>query len=136
MNEQIDQFFEGLRTKVDEAERRVKDLNATAKTAAEKAQKQVTAQLATLDAKAKQHRANVEAAGAKAKQWLDEKKIATAAKIESWKAQQEVKLLAARAKLAEDYAAASITAAASAIDEAEGAVVEAIGARLDAEAVK
>jgi hypothetical protein len=67
---------------------------------------------------------------------LEEKKVATKEKIESWKAQQEVKRLDAYAKLAEDYAVASIAAAGSTVDEAARAVVEAIGARLDADSAK
>ena len=132
-DQQITQFFTELRTKVDEAEKRVKELSATAKTAADKAQSQAKAQLAGLEMKAKEHHAKLEAAEAKAKKWLEEKALATKEKIESWKAQQEVKRLDAYAKLAEDYAVASIAAAGSTVDEAARAVVEAIGARLDAD---
>lgn len=136
MREQIDHLFKEVRTKLDGAEKRIKDLNAAAKTAAERAKAQAKTQLATLETKAKEHHAKVEAAEAKAKKWLEEKKAAPADKIASWKAQHEVKRLDAYAKLAEDYAAASIGAATSAIDEAELAVVQAIDARLDADAAK
>jgi len=136
MKEQIDSFFKKLRAKADEAEKRIKDLNAATKGTAEKAKTQAKAQLAALEEKAKQHRAKVEAAEAKAKEWLKAKKATTEEKIASWKAQQEVKKLDAHADIAEAYAAASMEAAASGIDEAHRAVVEAIGARLDAEAAK
>ncbi len=132
MNEQIDRFFSEVRAKVNEAEKRIKELNVAAKGAAENAKSQAKAQLATLEAKAKEHRAKAEAAEAKAKKWLEEKKATTAEKIANWKAQHETKRLAAYADLAEDYAAASIAAASSSIDEAERAVVEAIAARLEA----
>jgi hypothetical protein len=136
MHEQIDHLFKEVRSKLDGAEKRIKDLNAAAKTAAEKARAQAKAEFGALETKAKEHRAKVEAAEAKAKKWMEEKKAATADKIASWKAQHEVKRLDAYAKLAEDYAAASIGAATSAIDEAEAAVVQAIDARLDADAGK
>jgi hypothetical protein len=68
------------------------------------------------------------------KAWVEEKKTATSEKIAAWKAQHDVKKLAAYADSAEDYAVASIQLAAAAVDEAERAAVEAVVARMDADA--
>jgi hypothetical protein len=133
MNEKIDGFCKDLRAKLDGVEKRIKDLNAGAKSATEKAKLEAKAQLAALENRAKDQRAKVQSAEAKAKAWVEEKKTVTAEKIAGWKAQHEVKKLSAYADLAEDYAAGSIELAAPAIDEAERAAVEAISARIDAD---
>jgi len=134
MNEKMDVFCKELRTKLDGVEKRIKDLNTGAKGATEKAKADAKARLAALADQAKAQRVKTQTAEAKAKEWLEEKKAVTAEKIANWKAQHEVKKLAAHADIAEDYAAASIDLAAGAIDEAERAAVEAISARLDANA--
>jgi hypothetical protein len=136
MNEKIDGFCKELRTKLDGVEKRIKDLNAGAKQATEKAKVEAKAQLAALENRAKDQRAKVQAAEAKAKTWLDEKKTATSEKIAAWKAQHEVRKLAAHADGAEDYAVASTQLAAAAVDEAERAVVDAVVARMDADAAQ
>jgi hypothetical protein len=62
--------------------------------------------------------------------------MATGEKIAAWKAQRDVKKLAAHADSAEDYAVASMQLAATAVDEAGRAAVEAVVARMDADAAQ
>ena len=136
MNEKIDSFCKELRTKLDGVEKRIKDLNASAKGATEKAKVEAKAQLAALENRAKDQRAKVQAAEAKAKAWVEEKKSTTHEKIAAWKAQHDARKLAAHAAGAENYAVVSTELAAAAVDEAERAVVEAVITRLDADAAQ
>ena len=136
MNEKIDSFCKELRAKLDGVDKRIKDLNAGAKSATEKAKVEAKAQLAALENRARDQRAKVQATEAKTKAWFEEKKTATSEKIAAWKAQRDVKKLAAHADGAEDYAVASMQLAAAAVDEAERAAVEAVVARMDADAAQ
>jgi exopolysaccharide biosynthesis protein len=133
MNEKIENLHKELRAKVDEADKQIKDLQASAKDATDKAKVEVKAQLAALDNRAKGQRAKLDAAEAKAKAWLNQKKLATSEKIAAWKAQREVSKLTAHADGAEQYAVTSMQLAVSAVDEAERAIVEAVVARMDAD---
>ena len=134
MNVKIDSFCKELRTKLDGVDKRIKDLNASAKNATEKAKIEARAQLAALENRTKDQRAKLQAAEAKTKAWIEEKKQATSEKLAAWKAQHEVNKLTAHANGAEDYAVASMQLAAGAVDEAERAAVEAVVARMDADA--
>ena len=136
MNEKIESFCKELHTKLDGVEKRIKNLNAGAKEATEKARVEAKAQLAALENRARDQRAKVQSAEAKAKAWVDEKKTATSEKIASWKAQHDVRKLAAHAESTADYAAASMQIAAAAVDEAERAAGEAVVARMDADAAQ
>jgi hypothetical protein len=130
----IENFTENLRAKINDADKRLKVLVAPTKTAGQKAQAAAKAQLAKLEDRAKQQRAQVEASEAKVKAWADRKKTETEQRIAEWKAQRQTKKLVEYADGAESYAAAAIEIAVAAIDEAERAVVEAVGARMDADA--
>jgi L-amino acid N-acyltransferase YncA len=136
MSEQIDTFRSQLRTKVDEAGKRLKDLEAKVKATGEKAKSDAKAHLASLETMNKAQQAKVQAAEAKVKAWAEERRTITSEKVSAWKAQRQVKELSWRADNAERYAAATIEIAAAAIDEAENAIVEAIVARLDADAAQ
>jgi hypothetical protein len=133
MNEKIESFCKELHTKLDGVEKRIKDLNAGAKGATEKAKVEAKAQLAALENRAKDQRAKVQSAEAKAKAWVEEKKTATSEKIAAWKAQRDTNKLAAHAEITEQYAVASMQLAAAAVDEAERSAVEAVVARMDAD---
>ena len=136
MNEKIDGFWKELRTKLDGVDKRLNHLKASAKGATEKAKIEAKAQLAVLESHVKEQHAKVQAVEAKTKAWLEEKKTATSDKIAAWKAQHDVKRLAAHADGAEQYAVASMRLAAATVDEAERAAVEAVVARMDAEAAQ
>jgi hypothetical protein len=63
------------------------------------------------------------------KTYFDTKQAETDAKIDEWKAKQEVQKLENRANGAEDYFSAALVVAAAAIDEANAAALDAIEAR-------
>jgi hypothetical protein len=133
MNGKIESFSKELRAKLDGVDKRLKDLTASAKGATEKAKVEAKAQLAALESRAKEQHAKVEAAAAKTKAWVEEKKTVTSEKVAAWKAQRDVKKLAAHADNTEQYAMASMRLAVAAVDEAERAAVEAVVARMDAD---
>jgi len=136
MNETLDKFCSDVRTKIDDADKRLKDLRASAKNAGQKAKDDAKAQLAALENKAKDQQAKIEASKAKVKAWADGKKAITAEKIAEWKAQRQVRKLSDRADDAESYAVAAMQIAVAAIDAAETAAIEAVVARIDADAVQ
>jgi hypothetical protein len=136
MNEKIESFSKELRAKLDGLDKRLKDLTASAKGATEKAKVEAKAQLAALESRAKEQHANVQSAEAKTRAWLEEKKTATSENIATWKAQRDVKKLAAYADSTEQYAVASMRLAVASVDEAERAAVEAVVTRMDADAAQ
>ena len=136
MSEKFNNFCSELRTKINDADKRIKDLKANAVGASEKAKVEAKAQLAALDNKAKEQKARTVAAEAKVKTWVEEKKTMTHDKIVQWKEQQDAKRLATRADLAEQYAVTAMEIAAAAVDEAERAAVEAVVARMDADGIR
>jgi len=133
MGGQFENFRNRLQAKIDDADKRVKDLEASLKNAGDKAKSDAKAQLVALDTRAKEQQAKVQAARANMKVWLDNKKATTNDKIAEWKAQRRVKELAEHATISEDYAAAATEVAAAMIDEAEKAIAEAVIARSDAD---
>jgi membrane protein involved in colicin uptake len=136
MSEKFDNFCGELRTKINDADKRIKDLKANAVVASEKAKVEARAQLAALENKAREQKARNAAAEAKVKAWVEEKKTMTHDKIAQWKEQGDAKRLAARADLTERYAVTAMEIAAAAVDEAERAAVEAVVARMDADGIK
>jgi hypothetical protein len=136
MSEMFDKFCSDLRTKINDADKRLKDLKASAKNAGQKAKDNAKAHLAMLESKAKEQQAKIDASEAKVKAWADEKKTITADKIAEWKAERQVRKLNDRADGAESYAVATMQVAAAAVDEAERAAIEAVVARIDADAVQ
>jgi len=136
MSEKFDNFCSELRTRINDADKRIKDLKANAVGASEKAKVEARAQLAALENKAKEQKARTVAAEAKVKAWVEEKKTMTHDKISEWKEQGDAKRLGVRADLAEHYAGTAMEIAAAAVDEAERAAVEAVVARMDADGSK
>ena len=136
MSEKFNNFCSELRTKISDADKRIKDLKANAVGASEKAKVEAKAQLAALENKAKEQKARTAAAEAKVKTWVEEKKTMTHDTIAEWKKQRDVKRLESRADLSERYAVTAMEIAAAAVDEAERAAVEAIVARMDADGIK
>jgi membrane protein involved in colicin uptake len=136
MSEKFNNFCSELRTKINDADKRIKDLKATAVSASEKAKIEAKAQLAALENKAKEQKARTAATEAKVKAWVEEKKTMTHDKIAQWKEQRDVKRLTGRADLSEHYAVTAMEVATAAVDEAERAAVEAVVARMDANGVQ
>jgi hypothetical protein len=136
MNQKIDNFCNELRSKLNDADKRLKDLRASAKNKTQQAKNEAKAHLEWLDNKAKEQQARVDVSKAKIKAWAQEKKTITSEKIAEWKAQRQVKKLVDRADGAEDYAVAAIDFAFAAVEEAERATVEALLARMDADTIQ
>ena len=133
---EFSKFCNDLRAKIDEADKGLKGLKASAKNAGQKAKDDAKAQLIQLENKAKVQQAQIKASEAKAKAWIEEKKAVTSDKIAEWKSQRQVKKLADYADSAESYANVARDIAAAAVDEAARATVEALVARNDADAAQ
>ncbi len=133
---EFNKFCNELRAKIDEADKHLKDLKASAKNAGQKAKDDAKAHLIELENKAKAQQAQIKASEAKAKAWIEEKKTVTSEKIAEWKAQRQVKKLADYADSAGGYASVARDIAAAAVDEAARATVEALVARNDADAAQ
>jgi hypothetical protein len=97
MSETFDKFCSDVRTKINDADKRLKDLKASARSASQKAKDDAKAHLAALENKAKEDQAKLEASEAKVKAWALQKKAITAEKIAEWKAQRQVRKLNDRA---------------------------------------
>jgi hypothetical protein len=136
VSEKFDNFCSELPAKINDADKRLKDLKTSVKSATEKAKIEAHAQLAALENKAKDQKARADAAQAKMKAWVEQKKTMTHEKIVQWREQRDAKKLAARAEDAEQYALAAMQYAAAAVDEAERAAVEAVVAKMDADSVQ
>lgn len=136
MRERADAFVKDVRTKLDAADKRLKEASERAKTATEKAGADAKAELNTLEVRAKADLAKAEEAGAKAKAWLETKKATTQAELAEWKAKHDAKRLAAHANGAAQYAGWAMERAAAAVEEAERAGLEAIVLRFEADAAQ
>jgi chromosome segregation ATPase len=90
-------------------------------------------QLDRIEQRIYDNRVTVEAANARVKAWLEEKKAEFNGHRASWKKDREVDLLDARADDAEADAVAVFELAAAAADEAAQAALEALLARNDAD---
>src|ERR1700681_1791436 len=132
MSEKFNNFCSELRTKINDADKRIKDLKANAVGASEKAKVEAKAQLAALENKAKEQKARTTAAEAKVKAWVEEKKTMTLDKIAQWKEKRDASQLCGHADLSEHYAATAMEIATAAFDGSERAAVEAVVARMDA----
>src|SRR6266851_29102 len=93
MSEKFNNFCGELRIKINDADKRIKDLKANAVVASEKAKVEARAQLAALENKAKEQKARTVATEAKVKAWVEEKKTMTHDKIAQWKEQGDAKRL-------------------------------------------
>lgn len=136
MGERIDQFCEDLRLKLTEIDNGLDSLKAKVRAGAEHVQQDVQSHLDRVEQRIEQNRAELAAAQADVKAWVDQRKAATQEKIAEWKAKRQIDRLENRADLAESYAAAARVIAAAALDEAEQAALEAWLARHDADAAK
>jgi hypothetical protein len=138
MSTKSENLWNELRAKVSDADQRLKDLNASAKSKSEKtkaeAKAEVTARLAVMEAEVRDGQSRIAADNEKMKAWVEERKTMTQDKVAQWKEQRNAKKLATRADNSEEYAIAAIQMAAVSIDEAEQSVVQATLDRMDADA--
>src|ERR1700730_15729287 len=114
MSEKFNNFCSELRTKINDADKRIKDLKANALGAGEKAKVEAKAQLAALENRAKEQKARTAAAEAKVKTWIEGKKTMTHDKIAEWKQQRDVKRLESHADLSKHYAVTAMEIAVAA----------------------
>ncbi|HEY8381539.1 MAG TPA: hypothetical protein VIL09_05230 [Microvirga sp.] len=132
MSERIDRLCSDLRIKLHGIDRRLEALNGNAMATSEKAQHIVESQLDRVEQRIFDNRRSVDAANARVKAWLDQKKETFDGHRSEWKTMRQVRLLNGRADDAEAYAVAVFELAASAADEAAQAALEALLARNDA----
>jgi hypothetical protein len=132
MSKKVDQFREDLQLKLTNIKSGLDGLRAKIDVKAKNAEQEVRSHLEQVRKRAEQSRTKALAAQAEMKNWVEAKKVATAAKIAEWKAKHETSQLQSRADSAERYAGASIDVALAALDEAEQAALEAWVARQDA----
>jgi hypothetical protein len=136
VSEQVDNFRQQLRTKIDDADKRLKDLEASLKRSGDKAKSDAKTYVASLDSQMKAQQAKLQTAQANMKAWIQDKQKVTSDKIAEWKAQMQVTELTRYADLSEQYAASATQVAAGAIDEAAKAIVDALVARMNADSAK
>jgi 4-hydroxy-L-threonine phosphate dehydrogenase PdxA len=136
VSEQVDNFRQQLRSKIDDADKRLKGLEANLKASGEKAKSDAKTYVASLDSQMKAQQAKLQTAQANMKAWVQEKQKVTSDKIAEWKTQMRVTELTRYADLSEQYAASATQVASSAIDEAEKAIVDAMVARINADSAQ
>ena len=133
MGQKVDEFCNNLRDRLNRVEAKLDHVKASVDKAGNDTQAAITAKLDEAKSKVEQSKRDAERAQAKVSAYLDEKKAETAAKIEDWKRERQLKKLDSRAEKAEDYAVSSVAFAVVAIEQAELATLEAIASRIDAE---
>jgi hypothetical protein len=136
MSQRIDKFLEDLRLKLTNVKSGLDGLKSKIDVKAQNAEQEVRSHLEQVQRRIEQSRTKVSAAQAEVTNWVEAKKVTTAAKIADWKAKHETSQLQNRADGAERYAAASIDVALGAVDEAEQATLEAWLAQQDASAAQ
>jgi predicted nucleic acid-binding Zn-ribbon protein len=132
MGQRIDQFCETLRAKLTNIDNGLGALKTKIDGKAQGAEQDVRAHLERLHKRVEHDRSKVSAARTEMRDWVEDRKAATADKIAEWKAKRETSKLQNRADRAERYATAALEVALAAVDEAEHAALEAWLARQDA----
>lgn len=132
MGHKIDQFSETLRVKLTNIDSSFDNLKTKIDRNAQRAEQEVHGHLENLQQRIERDHDKVLAAKAEVKDWAENRKNDTEAKVADWKAKHETNKLQKRADKAERYAAAAVNLAMAAVDEAEQAALEAWLARQDA----
>jgi len=129
MSERISRLCDELRIKLHGLDRRLDSLKSNGVATFDHSQGALEGQLDRVEQRIYDHRAAVEAANARAKTWVAEKKSGLHAVRVLRNEHDKIYLLEAEADEAETYAAAAFELAAAAADEAILAVLQAILAR-------
>jgi DNA-binding protein YbaB len=132
MSERIDQFYETLRLKLADVDKKLSALKAKTDAQGQNAEREMRTYLDALQKRIEQGQAKASAAQAEVAKWMEQRKAAGGAVIAEWKSKGELTKLRARADFAERYALAAIDVAVAAMDAAEEAALEAWLARHDA----
>jgi hypothetical protein len=133
MSERISRLCDGLRIKLHGLDRRLESLKSNGVATFHHSQDALESQLDRVEQRIYDHRAAVEAANARAKTWVAEKKSGLHAIHVLRNDHDKIYLLEAEADDAENYAGAAFELAAAAADEATLAVLQAILARSKAD---
>jgi len=133
MSQQVDQFCDKLRVKLNGIGNGLHDLKNRVDGMAQNVEQDVRSNLDNVNKRIEQGRSKVAAAQADMTNWAAQQKAGAKDKIDEWKAKRETGKLERRADGAEQYAAAAVDVAAAALDEAERATLEAWIARQDAD---
>jgi len=135
MSERISRLCDELRIKLHGLDRRLEALKSNGVATFDHSQDALESQLDRVEQRIYDHRAAVEAANARAKTWIAEKKSGLHAMHVPRNDHDKVLLLEAEADDAETYASAAFELAAAAADEAMLAVLQALLARNKADQV-
>jgi hypothetical protein len=129
MSERISRLCDELRIKLHGLDRRLESLKSNGAASFNHSQDALESQLDRVEQRIYDHRAAVEAANARAKTWVAEKKSGLHALHVRQNEHDKAYLLDAQADEAETYAEAAFELAAAAADEAILAVLQALLAR-------
>jgi len=129
MSERISRLCDELRIKLHGLDRRLEFLKSNGVATFDHSQDTLESQLDRVEQRIYDHRAAVEAANARAKTWVAEKKSGLHAIHVPRNKHDKIYLLEAEADEAETYAGAAFELAAAAADEAILAVLQALLAR-------
>jgi hypothetical protein len=133
MSERIGRLCDELRIKLHGMDRRLEVLKSNGMATFDQFQDVLESQLDRVEQRIYDNRVSVEAANARVKTWLTEKKAGSVAGEDRWTVRHKTHLLEVRADDAEEYAIAVFELAAAAADEATLAVLQALLARNDAD---
>lgn len=136
MTEQIDNFTNGLRDRLNDIDTRLSSLKTTIESAPRETQAVVEAKLHEVKANLDTKRHEFATYRANLLELAEEKQTEIQSKVEEWKTKRQVGELNRRAERAEHYAASCVLVSMAAVDEAEESILEAITARLDADKAK
>ena len=135
MSEQIDQFCDNLKTRLNAIEKRLLDARAALEAAPQQARQALESRVTEVTASLEARRQEVEAVRQRATSDLHRVVADGKQKVEEWKLKREHDRLVRHAEHSEEYAKSLLLAAALAVEEAEMASLEALAARKAAEEV-
>ncbi len=136
MSDKIDQFCDSMRTNLNAIESQVERVKSEMATAQKDGMAIFDRKLADAHKAVEDQRNDAEAAGIKVRHWVNAKREAGEAVLESWKASFDKGKLEMHAERAEASARSSVIIAEAALADANLAAYEAIAARRHADGVK
>jgi BMFP domain-containing protein YqiC len=132
MTDAITTFNVQLQTSLKALQNRIEALNAKGAASAEHAEKEIRAQISTLEENAHKAKASLDAAQAEVTKWVDD----PSGMVSGWKAKFDAHKLNERAERAERHAQAASQVAIASVENAEKASLAAKLARADAASAK
>lgn len=135
MSQQIDNFCDDLKVRLNDIEKHLIQVKDKLSTASKDAESTIKEKLDAARLKLEAKKQEMAIAQEKLTQRIEAKKTEIEGEVAAWKAKKEQEKLVKHAEQAEEYALAAILLAATAAEEAEVAVLEAIEARKMAESI-